>query len=77
MEGGIFAEVGEGTYVRLDLNAVTFSLIWWNLRYGTNETIQNRNKLRDIENTLVVTKGEGEGVGWTGSLGWVDANYSI
>ena len=24
---------------------------------------------RDIENRLVVAKGEGEGVGWTGSLG--------
>jgi len=25
----------------------------------------------------VVAKGEGEGVGWTGSLGLVDANYSM
>ena len=31
----------------------------------------------DLENRLVVAKGEGEGVGWTGSLGLVDANYSI
>jgi len=32
----------------------------------------------DMENRLVVTKGEGEGVGWTGSLGFVrDANYCI
>ena len=29
----------------------------------------------DIENRLVVDKGEGEGGGWTGSLGLVDANY--
>jgi len=34
-------------------------------------------KCMDLENRLVVTKGEGEGVGWTGSLGLIDANYSI
>ena len=38
---------------------------------------QKRNKLVDLENRFVVAKGEGEGVGWTGSLGLVDANYSI
>ena len=26
---------------------------------------------------IVVAKGAGEGVGWTGSLGLVDANYCI
>ena len=31
----------------------------------------------DIENRLVVAKGEGEGVGWTGNMGLVDANYCI
>ena len=31
----------------------------------------------DMENRLVVAKGEGEGVGWTGILGLVDANYCI
>ena len=30
-----------------------------------------------MENRLVVAKGEGEGVGWTESLGLVDANYSV
>ena len=34
-------------------------------------------KAVDLENRLVVAKVEGEGVGWTGSLGSVDANYSI
>ena len=29
----------------------------------------------DLENSLVLAKEEGEGVGWTGSLGLVDANY--
>ena len=48
----------------------------WNLKYGTNEPIyRNRNRLTDIENTLVVAKGEREGVEWTGSLGLIDANY--
>ena len=31
----------------------------------------------DMENKPVVAKGEGEGVGWTVSLGLVDANYCI
>ena len=34
-------------------------------------------KLMDLEKTLEVAKGEGIGVGWTGSLGLVDANYCI
>ena len=33
----------------------------------------NRNRLTDIENRLVGTKGEG----WWGSLGLADANYYI
>ena len=32
-------------------------------------------KIMDLENRLVVAKGEGEGVGWIGSLGLIDANY--
>ena len=34
-------------------------------------------KLMDLEKRLVVAKGEGEGVGWTGNLGLIDANYYI
>jgi len=30
-----------------------------------------------MENRVVVAKEEGEGVGWTGNLGLVDANYYI
>ena len=37
---------------------------------------QKRNDV-DLENRLVVAKGEGEGVGWTGSMGLIDANYHI
>ena len=32
-------------------------------------------KIMDLENRLVVASGEGEGVGWIGSLGLIDANY--
>ena len=33
--------------------------------------------LTDTENKLVVAKGEREGVGWTGSLRLVAANYEV
>ena len=39
--------------------------------------LQKTNKLRDMENRLEVAKGEGEGLGWTGSLVLVDANCCI
>ena len=32
-------------------------------------------KIMDTENRLVVAKGEGEEVGWTGRFGLVDAKY--
>ena len=31
--------------------------------------LSTEKKLMDLENRLVVAKGDGEGVGWTGSLG--------
>ena len=34
--------------------------------------LSTEKKLMDLENRLVVA--EGEGVGWTGSLGFIDAN---
>ena len=40
-------------------------------------SLSTEKKLMDLENRLVVTKGEGEGMGWTKSLGLVDANYCI
>ena len=33
----------------------------WNIKYGTNEPIYKTKRLRDIENRLVVAKGEGRG----------------
>ena len=37
--------------------------------------LSTEHKLTDMENRFVVAKGKG--VGWTGSLGLVDANYYI
>ena len=37
--------------------------------------LSTEKKLMDLENRLVITEGEGEGVGWIGSLGLMDANY--
>ena len=37
--------------------------------------LSREKKLMDLENRLVV--GEGEGVGWTGNLGLIDANYCL
>ena len=34
-------------------------------------------KIMDMENRLVVAKREGEGLGGTGNLGLIDANYSL
>ena len=39
------------------------------------KNLSTDKKIMDLENKLVVAKGEGEGVGWTGNLGLIDANY--
>ena len=39
--------------------------------------LSTENKLMDMEKRLVIAKGDREGVGWTGSLGLVDANDCI
>ena len=39
--------------------------------------LSTEKNLMDMENRFVVAKGGGEGVGWTGSLVLVDANYCI
>ena len=45
----------------------------WNLVYGP--FLSPEGKLMHVENRLVVNRGEGKGVGWTGSLGLIDAKY--
>ena len=43
----------------------------------TQINLSTEKKFTDLENRLVVGKGEEEGVGWTGSLGLIDANCYI
>ena len=40
-------------------------------------SLSTEKKHMDLENRLVVAIGKGEGVGWTGSLELIDANYCI
>ena len=37
--------------------------------------LSTEKKIMVLENRLVVAKGEGEGMGWTESLGLIDADY--
>ena len=39
--------------------------------------LSTEKKLMDLENRLVVAKVEGEGLGWIGSLGLIDADYCL
>ena len=39
--------------------------------------ISTEKKIVDLENRLVLAKGEGEGVGWMGSLGLINADYCL
>ena len=39
--------------------------------------LSTEKKLMDLENRLVVAKEEEEGVGWTESLGFTDANSCL
>ena len=39
--------------------------------------LSTEKKIMDLENRLVVVKGEGKGVGWIGNLGLIDANYCL
>ena len=39
--------------------------------------LSTEKKLMDLKNRLVVAEGEGEGMGCTGSLGLIDANYCL
>ena len=40
-------------------------------------SLSTEKKIMDLENRLVVAKGEGKGVGWIGSLGLIDADYCL
>ena len=49
----------------------------WNLKYGTNEPIFKTEIDTQTQRTDLWLPEEGKGEGWTGSLGFVDANYYI
>ena len=49
----------------------------WYLIYSTNETFHRKENHGLGEYRLVVAKGEGEGVGWIGSLGLTDTDYCL
>ena len=39
--------------------------------------LSTEKEIMDLENRLVVAKGDGEGMGWIGSLGSIDADYCL
>ena len=39
--------------------------------------LSTEKKIMDVEHRLVVAKREGDGVGGTGNLGLIDANYCL
>ena len=39
--------------------------------------LSTEKKIMDLQNRFVVAKGKGEGVGWIGSLGLIDADYCL
>ena len=39
--------------------------------------MNTEKNLMDLVNRLVVAKGKGKGVGWTGNLGLIDANSCL
>jgi len=49
----------------------------WNLKYDTHEPVYETNRIRDIENELVVAKQSWGREGWSGSLELADANWYI
>ena len=52
------------------------STYMWNLKYGANEPIYGIETGHG-HGEQTCCQGEGEGMGWTESLGLVDANYYI
>ena len=39
--------------------------------------LQNKKRLTDLENKLMVAGGKDKGKGWLGSLGWTCTNYYV
>ena len=47
------------------------------MQYIAQMKLSTEKKIMDLENRLVVAKGEGKGVGWIRSLGFIDANHCL
>jgi len=47
------------------------------ISYKAQMNLSTEKKIMDWENRLVVAEGEGEEVGWLGSLGLIDTNYCL
>ena len=47
------------------------------MSYMAQMNVSTEKKIMDMENRLVIAKREGEGVGSTGNLGLIDANYHL
>ena len=47
------------------------------IKYTAHMNLSMEKKLMDLQNRLGVAKGEGEGVGWMGSLGFMDADSCL
>ena len=47
----------------------------WNLIYGTMNLSIEKKQTHGLGEQICGCQVEGEGVGWTGSLGLIDANY--
>ena len=66
----IFAEVYREGQIPYDITYI------WNLIYSTNEPF-HRKETHGLGEKTCGCQGEGEGVGWTGNLGLIDANYCL
>jgi len=58
-------------------NAVGVAQEMAKIKDKTKQNKKKEKKPTDLENRLVVAKGDEEGVGWTGNLGLIDANYCL
>ena len=47
------------------------------IKYMAQMYLSTEKKLMDLENRFAVAKGEEVGMGWTGNLGFIDANYCL
>ena len=47
------------------------------IKYMAQMYLSTEKKLMDLENRFAVAKGEEVGMGWTGSLESIDANYCL